>query len=72
VRKWVATLLAVGASTAIFVVVRNELDLEDSRFLTALLALSILAFALFATTLDWDRAAVARSTLGHPRCGRCP
>jgi hypothetical protein len=46
VRQLFATLLAAGVSTAIFVVVRNQLDLEDSQFITALVALSTLALAL--------------------------
>lgn len=46
VRQLVATLLSAGISTAIFVVVRNQLDLEDSRFIMAMLAFSAVALVL--------------------------
>jgi hypothetical protein len=45
VQRWFA-LVAALLSTAIFVVVRNALDLEDSRFMLALLACSALALTL--------------------------
>jgi hypothetical protein len=45
VQRWF-TLAAAILSTAIFVVVRNTLDLEDSRFVLALLACSTLALTL--------------------------
>jgi hypothetical protein len=50
VRRLFATLLAAGVSTAIFVVVRNDLDLEESRFIHALLAFSAVGFALSVTS----------------------
>jgi hypothetical protein len=50
VRRLFATLLAAGVSTAIFVVVRNDLDLEESRFIYALLAFSAVGFALSVTS----------------------
>jgi hypothetical protein len=50
VRWLIPTLLAAVASTAIFVVVRNNLDLEDSRFIYAMLAFSTLAFGLSAAS----------------------
>jgi hypothetical protein len=50
VRRLIAALVAALASTAIFVVVRNDLDLEDSRFIYAMLAFSTLAFALSAAS----------------------
>ena len=50
VRRLIPTLLAAVASTAIFVVVRNDLDLEDSRFIHAMLAFSTLAFGLSAAS----------------------
>jgi hypothetical protein len=46
VRQLLATLLAAAVSTAIFVILRNRFDLEDSRFITALLAFSTVALAL--------------------------
>jgi phosphatidylserine synthase len=46
VRQLLATLLAAAVSTAVFVVLRNRLDLEDSRFITTLLAFSTVALAL--------------------------
>jgi hypothetical protein len=46
VRQLLATLLAAAVSTAVFVVLRNRFDLEDSRFITALLAFSTVALAL--------------------------
>jgi drug/metabolite transporter (DMT)-like permease len=46
VRGLIATLLVAGVSTAIFVGVRNQFDLEDSRFIVALLAFSTVALAL--------------------------
>ena len=62
-RQWIATLLAAGVSAAIFVVVRNRLDLEDSRFITAMLAFSVLAVALsVASSLLLGGS--ARSSLG--------
>jgi hypothetical protein len=64
VRQWIATLLTAGVSTAIFVVVRNHLDLEDLRFITALLAFSILAFALSVASSFLLRGS-ARSSLGR-------
>jgi hypothetical protein len=42
----IAILFAAGVSTAIFVVVRNQLDLEESRFVIALLACSTVALVL--------------------------
>jgi hypothetical protein len=45
VGRWF-TLAAAVLSAAIFIVVRNTLDLEDSRFVIALLACSTLAMAL--------------------------
>jgi hypothetical protein len=50
VRRLIPTLLAAVASTAIFVVVRNNLDLEDSRFIYAMLAFSTLALGLSAAS----------------------
>jgi hypothetical protein len=50
VRRLIPTLLAAFASTGIFVVVRNYFNLEDSRFIAAMLAFSTLAFALSATS----------------------
>jgi hypothetical protein len=50
VRRLIGTLVAAIASTALFVVVRNSLDLEDSRFIYAMLAFSTLAFALSAAS----------------------
>jgi hypothetical protein len=50
VRRLIPTLLAAVANTAIFVVVRNDLDLEDSRFIYAMLTFSTLAFALSAAS----------------------
>jgi hypothetical protein len=50
VRRLIATLLAALASTAIFIVVRNKLDLEESRFIHALLAFSAVAFTLSVTS----------------------
>lgn len=46
VRGLIPTLAAAGVSTAMFVVVRNEFDLEDSRSITALVAFSTVALAL--------------------------
>jgi hypothetical protein len=63
VRQWIATFVAAGVSTAIFVLVRNHLDLEDSRFLTALLACSTLAFA-FSAASSFLLQGSARSSLG--------
>jgi hypothetical protein len=63
VHKLFATLFAAGVSTAIFVVVRNQFDLEDSRFITALLWFSTLALALsVASSLLLRRS--LRSTVG--------
>jgi len=45
VQRWLTPVVA-ALSTAIFVVVRNTLDLEESRFVLALLACSALALAL--------------------------
>lgn len=46
VPRLIATFIAAGVSTAIFVLVRNEFDLEESRFINALLAFSTVALAL--------------------------
>lgn len=46
VGRLIATAIAAVVCAAIFVVVRNHLDLEDSRFINALLVCSTLAFAL--------------------------
>ncbi len=43
--RWLA-LTAAALSTAVFIVTRNSLDLEDTRFIAALLAFSTLAMAL--------------------------
>jgi hypothetical protein len=45
VGRWFALAAAV-LSTAVFVVVRNKLDLEESRFIFAMLGCSTLAAAL--------------------------
>jgi hypothetical protein len=46
VRQLIATSVTAGLTTAIFVVVRNQRDLEDSGFIIALLAFSTVALAL--------------------------
>jgi hypothetical protein len=46
VRGLIATFVVAGVSTAMFIVVRNQFDLEDSRFIEALLAFSTAALAL--------------------------
>ena len=53
VRGLIATLLVAGVSTAMFVVVRNQFDLEDARFIEVLLAFSTaaLVFSLASSVL---------------------
>jgi hypothetical protein len=63
VRRLIASLLAAGVSTAIFVVVRNDLDLEGSRFIHALLDFSVTGFALSVTSSILLRGSM-RSSLG--------
>jgi hypothetical protein len=62
VRQLFATLLAAGVSTAIFVVVRNHFDLEDSRFINALLAFSSVALAVSMASSVFMRCSM-RSTV---------
>ena len=61
VRGLTATLLVAGASTAMFVVVRNQFDLEDSRFIEALLAFSTVALALSVASSLLLRSSVRSS-----------
>jgi hypothetical protein len=63
VRQLSATVLAAGFSTAIFVVVRNQLDLEDARFINALIAFSMLALVLSVASSILLRASM-RSYVG--------
>jgi hypothetical protein len=61
VRGLIATLLVAGVSTAIFVVVRNQFDLEDSLFIAALLGFSIVALALSLSSSILLRSSVRSS-----------
>jgi hypothetical protein len=63
VRQLFATVLAAGFSAAIFVVVRNQLNLEDERFIDALLAFSTLALVLSVASSILLRASM-RSYVG--------
>ena len=65
VRQLLATFLAAAVCTAIFVFVRNRLDLEDSRFVTTLLAFSTFALALsVASSISFRSPMRSTVTLG--------
>jgi hypothetical protein len=61
VRGLIATLLVAGVSTAMFVVVRNQFDLEDSRFIEALFVFSTVALALSVASSVLLRSSVRSS-----------
>jgi hypothetical protein len=61
VRGLIATLLVAGVSTAMFVVVRNQFDLEDARFIEALLVFSTGALALSVASSVLLRSSVRSS-----------
>jgi hypothetical protein len=61
VGRLIATLVAAGVSTATFVVVRNEFDLEDSRFIMSLLTFSSVALALSTASSIFLRGSVRSS-----------
>jgi hypothetical protein len=62
VQRWF-TLVAAVLSTAIFVVVRNTLDLESSRFIFALIACSTLAFWLSVVSGTFVRGSTLSTLL---------
>jgi hypothetical protein len=68
-RGLIATLLVAGVCTAMFVVVRNQFDLEDARFIKALLAFSTAALALSVASSVLLRSPVRSSVaLGGVAC----
>ena len=69
VRGPIVTLLVAGVSTAMFAVVRNQFDLEDSRFIVALLAFSTVALALSVASSILLRSSIRSSVaLGAVAC----